>query len=193
MVSEKDKGKNKRPLTRAAEGKKRTWENRLFRGMGQIPLERHRRNFNLDQVTFSRVVARQKVKGLNALLDEHTDAQAASILNQRGLRTGAGQPFDPISVRWVRSSANLKSLKDRLLAHGWLTTNQIVARLGINRSTVATWRSNRRLTGRICTDRGEWLYRSPDQLPPDVTALVARVASSRAPSNVGNFPARGAI
>ena len=29
---------------------------------------------------------------MNALLDEYTDAQVAAILNERGLRTGAGRP-----------------------------------------------------------------------------------------------------
>ena len=44
---------------------------------------------------------------MNALLDEYTDAQVATILNERGLRTGAGEAFDAVSVQWVRSSAGL--------------------------------------------------------------------------------------
>jgi DNA invertase Pin-like site-specific DNA recombinase len=126
---------------------------------------------------------------VNALLDAHTDAQVASVLNQRGLRTVAGQRFDPFTVRWVRSSANLKSLKDRLLAAGWLTTNQIVAKLGINRSTVTTWRSEGRLNGRICNDRGEWLYRPP----PEQNTPAAHAGSDRKSSTNGNSTAGGAV
>ncbi|HJX64663.1 MAG TPA: hypothetical protein VJ860_12025, partial [Polyangia bacterium] len=64
--------------------------------------------------------------------------------------------------RWVRRSANLESLKDRLIRAGMLTIHQIVARLGIDRSTVLAWRENGRLKGRVCSDRGEWLYWLPD-------------------------------
>lgn len=130
---------------------------------------------------------------MNALLDEHTDAQVADILNQRRLRTAAGQPFDLLSVRWIRSSANLENLEDRLLAAGWLTTSQIVARLGINRSTVAVWRSDGRLNGRICNDRGEWLYRSPEKLPAEPNATAVNVRPGGKPINKSNFPARGAL
>ena len=125
---------------------------------------------------------------INALLDEYTDAQAANILNHRGLRTAAGENFDPVSVQWIRRSANLKSFEHRLLAAGWLTTNQIAARLGVNRSTVADWRSSGRLRGRICNDHGDWLYCPPPDLP-EVEAPHARIA----PGNDGNSPARGAV
>ena len=64
---------------------------------------------------------------IDALLDEYTDAQVAAILNERGLRTGAGDAFDPVSVQWVRFSAKLKSLKERLLDAGMLTGKQIAA------------------------------------------------------------------
>ena len=36
---------------------------------------------------------------IDALLDEYTDAQVARSLNERGLRTGAGDPFDTVSVQ----------------------------------------------------------------------------------------------
>lgn len=107
---------------------------------------------------------------VDALLDEHTDSEVANILNQRGVRTIAGESFDPVSVQWIRLSANLQSLEDRLLAAGWLTTNQIAARLGVHRSTLANRRSDGRLKGRVCNDRGDWLYSPPDPLPQDPPA-----------------------
>ena len=55
---------------------------------------------------------------LDALLDEYTDAQAARILNEQEMRTGAGDPFDTVSVKWLRYSAKIKSLKERLLDAG---------------------------------------------------------------------------
>ena len=53
-----------------------------------------------------------------ALLEHHTDGEVASILNQRGLETGAGATFSIPSIRWVRHSTGLKSLKQRLHAAG---------------------------------------------------------------------------
>jgi len=78
---------------------------------------------------------------IDALLDEYSDARVAAILNERGLRTGTGAPFDPTSVRWVRTTARLKSLKQRLLAAGWVTGRHMQAQLGVRRSTLGRSRS----------------------------------------------------
>ena len=58
---------------------------------------------------------------IDALLDEYTDAQVACILNDQQMRTGAGDSFDTVSIKWVRYSAKIKSLKERLRNAGWLT------------------------------------------------------------------------
>jgi len=50
---------------------------------------------------------------VDALLDECTNARVAHLLNERGLRTGAGEAFDSASVQWVRRSTKLKGLKER--------------------------------------------------------------------------------
>ena len=98
---------------------------------------------------------------IDRLLDEYTDAQVAHLLNERGLSTGAGAAFDPMSVQWVRFSAKLKSLKERLLEAGMLTSRQLCAELGIARTTLTRWRQQGRIQARICNDRGEWLYWPP--------------------------------
>ena len=112
---------------------------------------------------------------MNALLDEYTDAQVATLLNERGLRTGAGEAFDAVSVQWVRFSAGLTSLKERLLAAGMLTGPQIAAQLGVRRTTIGRWRREGRLEARICNEMGQWLYapgqhRPSDDRPPSGTA-----------------------
>ena len=104
---------------------------------------------------------------MNALLDECTDAQVAEVLNERGLRTGAGEAFDAVSVQWVRSSAGLTSLKQRLLAAGMLTGQQIAAQLGVRRTTIGRWRGEGRLEARICNEMGQWLYAPGQQRPSD--------------------------
>jgi hypothetical protein len=100
---------------------------------------------------------------IDTLLDEYTDAQVAHQLNQRGLRTGAGDAFDPVSVQWVRYAHQLKSLKQRLLDEGWLTGRQAQDRLGVKRTTLQRWRTTGQITARIGNDRGEWLYWPPHQ------------------------------
>jgi hypothetical protein len=100
---------------------------------------------------------------IDTLLDEYTDAQAAHRLNERGLRTGAGDAFDSASIHWVRFSHKLKSLRQRLLDAGWLTGKQITSKLGVKRTTLGRWRQTARIQARICNDRGEWLYRLTDE------------------------------
>src|SRR5206468_1004013 len=101
---------------------------------------------------------------IDALLHEYTDAQVARILNESGLRTGAGDVFDTASVQWVRYSTKLKSLKERLLDGGMITKKQLSAMLGVCRTTIGKLRRQGRLKARICNDQGEWLYWPPEQI-----------------------------
>jgi hypothetical protein len=126
---------------------------------------------------------------LDAMLDEYTDAQVANRLNERGLRTGAGDAFDAEAVQWVRFSHKLKSLKERLLASGMLTRKQLGAKLGVNRTTIGNWRRQGRLKGRICNDLGEWLFWPPGDPPSDTASPPASVP----PGHNDNSTARGAV
>ena len=100
---------------------------------------------------------------IDTLLDEYTDAQVSHVLNERGLRTGAGDAFNSDSVQWVRYAHKLKSFKQRLLDDGWLTGRQTQERLGVKRSTLRRWRATDRLKARICNDLGEWLFWLPSE------------------------------
>src|SRR5207249_4104919 len=95
---------------------------------------------------------------IDALPDEYTDAQVARILNESGLRTGAGDVFDTASVQWVRYSTKLKSLKERLLDGGMITKKQLSAMLGVCRTTIGKLRRQGRLKARICNDQGGCLH-----------------------------------
>ena len=117
---------------------------------------------------------------IEALLDEYTDAQVANILNQRGLRTGAGDAFDSQGVQWVRFSAKIKTLKTRLLEAGMLTGKQISAKLGVGRNTLGRWRAKGSIKARICNDRGEWLYWPPEQLVPSGAPSLDPMVTSTA-------------
>jgi len=136
-----------------------------------------------------RVTSAEARQQMNALLDEYTDAQVAAVLNERGLRTGAGEAFDSGSVQWVRFSAGFKSFKERLLAAGMLTGTQIAAQLGVRRTTIGRWRREGRLTARICNERGEWLYAGPQDRSPDGT----RPSERATPGAKDNSLAGGAV
>jgi hypothetical protein len=126
---------------------------------------------------------------IDALLNDYSDAQVAHILNERGLRTGAGDAFDADSVRWVRSTGKLPSLKQRLLAAGMLTTQQLGERLRVARGTIGRWRTRGLVEARICNESGEWLYWLPKQ------PLPCRKSPTRPPATVpmGKSAARGAV
>jgi len=126
---------------------------------------------------------------IDVLLDEYTDAQVAHILNERGLRTGAGVEFDSISVQWIRTSTKLKSLKERLLASGMVTGKAVEAQLGIRRTTLSRLRRSGTIKAAICNEQGEWLY-WPPKTPEPTTPPPAADAG---PGSKGRPTARGAV
>jgi hypothetical protein len=140
------------------------------------------RPLTAQQLRVTHADVRQQI---DTLLDEYTDAQTAHRLNERGLRTGAGDAFDSASIHWVRFSHKMKSLRQRLLEAGWLTGKQITVKFGIKRGTLGRWRQTGRIKARICNDRGEWLYWFPDG------SVVSDATISH--SGKDNPTARGAV
>ena len=59
----------------------------------------------LPQNAWQRRTTRPEVlAALDALLDQHTDAEVATVLNERGMRTGAGIAFSAHRVKWLRAA-----------------------------------------------------------------------------------------
>jgi hypothetical protein len=108
------------------------------------------------------------VAQVDELLADHTDAEVASILNQRGVRTGADAPFTSDAVKWARSAHDLKSLKERLQEQGWITAPNLAAELGVHRSTLTKWLQRGLLHGRVCNDAGDWLFPPGQACPPRI-------------------------
>ena len=115
---------------------------------------------------------------IESLLNEYTDAQVARILNERGMRTGAGDAFATESIKWVRYSAKIKSLKERLLEAGWLTVEQVSAKLGLGRTSIGKLRLQGKLQARICNDHGQWLYWLSDPVPDSWSKETPNVSST---------------
>lgn len=82
------------------------------------------RPLTAQQLRATHVKVREQI---DALLDQYTDTQIVHVLNERGLKTGADDAFTPESIQWLRFSAKLKTLKQRLLEAGMWTTKKMTA------------------------------------------------------------------
>lgn len=98
------------------------------------------------------------VAEIDRLLDEYTTGELATQLNERGLCSGKGRKFTPITIVNICHSYRLKSRYDRLRAAGLLTRDEIAKDLGIAHSTVSAWRKSGLLKARLCCDHKQYLY-----------------------------------
>ena len=108
------------------------------------------------------------VTAINELLDEHTSGQIAAILNDRGLRSGTGEPFHQRMIDQLIRAYRLRSRRHRLRATGMLTIAETAAAHGVRNNTIKAWRRAGIVTGTRYNDKGEFLYHPPDPSnPPD--------------------------
>jgi hypothetical protein len=105
------------------------------------------------------------VTAVDELLDRHTHAQIASILNDRGLTSGEGRPFHQLIIRNIRDEYGLRSREQRLRDAGMLTLTQMASRLGVPPKTVKIWYHAGLITGHPYNDKGQCLYPPPGPNP----------------------------
>lgn len=99
------------------------------------------------------------IQELDGLLDEHTDGEAARILNERGRRPGVADAFDRHIVCHLRRDHGLADHSTRLRKQGLLTVGETASLLAATTNTVKLWRLAGLLEGRPRNDRpGEYLY-----------------------------------
>jgi DNA-binding transcriptional regulator YiaG len=108
----------------------------------------------------------QAVAAVDELLDHHTHAQIASILNDRGVTSGEGRPFHRLMVRNIRDEYGLRSREQRLRDAGLLTLPETAALLGVSTGTVKAWHHAGLITGHPFNDKGQCLYPPPGNHPP---------------------------
>jgi DNA invertase Pin-like site-specific DNA recombinase len=119
------------------------------------------------------------VTAINELLDHHTHAQIAGILNNRGLTSGEGRPFHRLIIRNIRDEYGLRSREQRLRDAGMLTLAEMASRLGVPAKTVKIWYHAGLITGHPYNDKGQCLYPPPGPNPP--TRAQGRKLSERRP------------
>lgn len=103
---------------------------------------------------------------LDRLLNDHTDAQAAELLNQAGHRSGTGQAFTPSIVLHLRRCNGLPSHLERLRARGLLTITELADQLGVHPSTIKAWHKAGLLESHQANDKNIRLFNPPDPGDP---------------------------
>jgi DNA invertase Pin-like site-specific DNA recombinase len=106
------------------------------------------------------------VKEIDQLLNHHTYPQIAAILNERGLRSGAGKAFTSRFIARIQRSYSLISRYDRLRKAGMLTVEEMAAALGICRQRVTVWNRHGLIRGHAYNDKNDCLYEPPGENPP---------------------------
>jgi DNA invertase Pin-like site-specific DNA recombinase len=103
----------------------------------------------------------EMIQMIDALLNDYTDAQVATILNERGLQPGKGGSFQGRTIGCIRRSYRLKSRFERLRQAGMLTVEEMAKALGIRKSTVIAWHKAGLLRGYASNNRGVCLFEPP--------------------------------
>jgi hypothetical protein len=103
---------------------------------------------------------------IDRLISEHTDAEIAAILRERGVRTYEGTIPHRSMIARLRHDYGLKSRLDRLREAGMLTRHEMAKALGIAVSTVKAWRYKGWLRGLPYNDRNDYVYERPDKDAP---------------------------
>jgi len=105
------------------------------------------------------------VAEVDRLLDQHTDGQIATILNQRGLKPKKAEGFTSRIVRALRRSYGLTNRFSRLRQAGLLTGAELASEFGVCGATVQEWYRAGRLQAHAFNDHGGRLYERPADSP----------------------------
>ena len=118
------------------------------------------------------------VAEVDRLLGRHCDREIADILNERGLRTWEGKPFDLKKIAFIRAAYNLPSRRQRLRDRGMLTTAEVAERFAIAETTVHQW-GRQELITKVYSDnlnRGLW------DIPSDLQIIKGRPGRNAIPA-----------
>jgi len=100
------------------------------------------------------------VEQIEKLLDDHTCAEIAGILNSKGLQTGIGMTFTADVVDRLIHGCKLRSRQTRLRERGYLTLPEAATALGISTSEVCRRRNEGSLAG-LSYGVNKYLYEPP--------------------------------
>ena len=110
--------------------------------------------------------APQVIAEIDRLLEDHTEAEIAELLNGKGLTSGMGKPFHRLIVRRLRSVYGLRSRYRRLRARGLLSIPEMAKRLHVSPITIKLWRRAGLLAAHRYDDKGQYLFEPPSPEAP---------------------------
>ena len=113
-----------------------------------------------------RRTAPQLIALIDELLDDHTDAEVAEQLNQRGWRTFKGKPFHARRVLSLRRAYQLKDYGARLRQRGLVTADEAAQAYGVCRETLMAWGRAGLLPMYRINDHGMAVFPPPDEHAP---------------------------
>lgn len=129
------------------------------------------------------------VNEIDQLLNHHTAAQIAVILNERGILSGAGKSFHPHLVARLVRRYGLKPRYDRLREAGLLTLQEMADALQISPTHVKIWNRHGLIHGYAYSDKNECLYEPPGADSP-CKAQGTKLSLRRHDPNVVSDPAK---
>lgn len=100
----------------------------------------------------------ETVELIRALATEQTDAQIARTLSTRSLRTGRKHAFTGPIVQNIRNTYGICSYVQHLRSHGWLTSPEIAAQMGVHSTTARRFATEGVLHAVRADDRGLVLF-----------------------------------
>ncbi len=101
------------------------------------------------------------VKLINELIDNYSYSEIASILNERGYKSGTGRPFNDKIIGSIRANYNLKTRYARLRKAGKLTQTEVANLLWVTNPTIRKWGKKGLIKTYPYNDRSECLYEHP--------------------------------
>ncbi len=146
----------------------------LLRGSQQIELHLRFRGGADHTLTLAnplrawelRMTSSAVVTEIDKLLNERTYGEIATILNERGLRSGTGQPFTARYIARIQLHYGLTPRYDRLRSMGLLTLEETAQVLDVHPQTVKIWAAHGMLRRHAYTDKPEHLYEPPGKDAP---------------------------
>lgn len=101
------------------------------------------------------------VEEIDRLLNHHTEAEIAAVLNERGMRTGTRRSFTSIIVANIQRDYGLVDRFQRLRNRGLFTNEEMARRLDVHPRVVRDWRDRGLLRAYRYNDKGQCLYEPP--------------------------------
>lgn len=121
---------------------------------------------------------------MDRLLDEHSETEVSHLLNERGWRSSAGNPFTLRMIHQLRFAYCLKPRRERLREKGWLTVHEVANLLQCPSTRVNHWRRAGLLESIRYGTQVHRLYRKPSA---DAVAEIRRRQKNSQRAKTGNI------